>query len=76
MRSIALAIAFLIGLIAPAAAQKAEIETANGKWVAFFNKGDFDGVASLYTEDATALPPGLPMAKGRAAIEVMWQQPA
>jgi ketosteroid isomerase-like protein len=46
-------------LIAPAAAQKANIEAANAKWVEFFNKGDFDGVASLYTNDAVALPPGM-----------------
>jgi len=73
MRSIALAIAFLIGLIVPAIAQKAEIEAANGKWVAFFNKGDFAGVASLYTADATAFPPGSAMVKGRAAIGAMWK---
>jgi uncharacterized protein (TIGR02246 family) len=73
MRSVALAIAFLIGLIAPAAAQKAEIEAANAKWMDFFNKGDFDGVASLYTTDATALPPGSAMVKGRAAIGAMWK---
>jgi uncharacterized protein (TIGR02246 family) len=73
MRGIVIMIAFLIGLIAPAAAQKAEIEAANGKWVAFFNKGDFDGVASLYTADATAFPPGSGMVKGRAAIGAMWK---
>jgi len=73
MRSIALAIAFLAGLAAPAAAQKAEIEAANGKWVTFFNKGDFDGVASLYTADAIAFPPGSGMVKGRAAIGAMWK---
>jgi uncharacterized protein (TIGR02246 family) len=73
MRSIVLAIAFLAGLIAPAAAQKAEIEAANGKWVAFFNKGDFDGIASLYTADAIAFPPGSAMVKGRAAIGAMWK---
>ena len=73
MRSIALAIAFLVALIAPAAAQKAEIEAANAKWIAFFNKGDFDGVASLYTADATAFPPGSAMVKGRAAIGAMWK---
>jgi len=76
MRSITLAIAFLIGLIAPAAAQKAEIEAANAKWVAFFNKGDFDGVASLYTADAAAFPPGSAMVKGRAAISAMWKSMA
>jgi uncharacterized protein (TIGR02246 family) len=73
MRGIVLAIVFLAGLIAPAAAQKAEIEAANTKWVAFFNKGDFDGIASLYTADATAFPPGAAMVKGRAAIGRMWK---
>jgi len=46
MRRIALALVVLAGLIAPAAAQKAEIVAANAKWMDFFNKGDFDGVAS------------------------------
>jgi len=44
--------------------------------LSLFNKGDFAGVASLYTEDATAFPPGSPMAKGRAAIEAMWKKMA
>ena len=65
--------AFVVGLIAPASAQKAEIEAVNAKWIEFFNKGDFAGVASLYTTDATALPPGSAMVQGRAAIEVMWK---
>ena len=73
MRRIALAVVVLAGLAAPAAAQKTEIEAANAKWVAFFNKGDFEGVASLYTADATAFPPGSGMVKGRAAIGAMWK---
>ena len=73
MRLIALVVAVLTGLIAPAFAQRAEIEAVNAKWVDFFNKGDFAGVASLYTEDATAFPPGAGMMKGRAAIEAMWK---
>ena len=73
MRRTALAIDFLVGLIAPAAAQRAEIAAANAKWMEFFNKGDFDGVASLYTADATAFPPGSAMVKGRAAIGAMWK---
>jgi uncharacterized protein (TIGR02246 family) len=76
MRGIALAIAFLAGLVAPAVAQKAEIEAVNAKWVELFNKGDFDGVASLYTDDATAFPPGSGMVKGRAAIGAMWKSMA
>jgi hypothetical protein len=30
---------FVAGLIAPAFAQKAEIEAVNAKWIDFFNKG-------------------------------------
>jgi uncharacterized protein (TIGR02246 family) len=72
----ALVMMFLVGLSAPAFAQKAEIEAVNAKWVEFFNKGDFAGVASLYTRDATAFPPGSGMVKGRAAIEAMWKSMA
>jgi uncharacterized protein (TIGR02246 family) len=73
MRGTVLGIALLAALAPPAAAQQAEIAAANAKWIAFFNKGDFDGVASLYTADATAFPPGSAMAKGRAAIGAMWK---
>jgi uncharacterized protein (TIGR02246 family) len=73
MRRIALVVAFLAGLMAPAAAQKAEIEAVNAKWTEFFNKGDFDGIASLYTDDAAAFPPGSAMVKGKAAIGAMWK---
>jgi uncharacterized protein (TIGR02246 family) len=73
MRGIALVIAFLAGLIASAFAQKSEIEAMNAKWMELFNKGDFAGVATLYTEDAIALPPGSGMVKGSAAIGAMWK---
>jgi uncharacterized protein (TIGR02246 family) len=73
MRRITLAIAILAGLIGPALAQKAAIEAVNAKWMEFFNKGDFAGVASLYTDDATAFPPGSGMVKGNTAIGAMWK---
>jgi uncharacterized protein (TIGR02246 family) len=73
MRKMALVIIVLAGLSAPAIAQKAEIEAVNAKWIEFFNKGDFAGVASLYTDDATVFPPGSAMVKGRAAIEALWK---
>src|SRR2546427_1637294 len=76
MRSIALVIALVAALIAAAFAQKAEIEAVNAKWIDFFNKDDFAGVAALYTEDATAFPPGSGMVKGRAAIEAVWKRMA
>src|SRR5882724_12638866 len=73
MRSIVLVIALVAALVAPAFAQKAEIEAVNAKWIDFFNKGDFAGVASLYTEDASAFPPGSGIVKGSAAIGAMWK---
>ena len=76
MRGIALVIAFVVGLITPALAQKAEIEAVNAKWAEFFNKGDFAGVASLYTADANAFPPGSAMVQGGAAIGAMWKSMA
>ena len=73
MRRIALVIAFLITFGAPAVAQKAKIEAVNAKWMELFNKGDFEGIAQLYTADAIAFPPGSAMVKGRAAIGKMWK---
>jgi len=76
MRRMILGIALVIGLIAPAAAQKAEIDAVNAKWIEYFNKGDFAGIASLYTTDASAFPPGAAMVKGATAIGVMWKSTA
>jgi ketosteroid isomerase-like protein len=73
MRRIVVVITLAIWSIAPAFAQKAEIEAANTKWMEFFNKGDFAAIASLYTTDATAFPPGSPMVNGNAAIGAMWK---
>jgi hypothetical protein len=76
MRRSALMIAFVFGLMASASAQKAEIDAVNAKWIEFFNKGDFAGVAWLYTADATALPPGSTIVHGAAAIGAMWKSTA
>lgn len=73
MRWVALVFVTLAGLSAPVFAQKAEIEAVNAKWMAFFNKGDFAGITSLYTDDAFAFPPGAPMVKGNTAIGAMWK---
>ena len=47
MRKTILGIVFVVGLIVPALAQKAEIEAVNAKWTEYFNKGDFAGITSL-----------------------------
>ena len=73
MRTMALTLVFIAGLVSTAFAQKAEIEANNAKWLEFFKKGDFAGIASLYAEDAAAFPPGAGIVKGRDAIGKMWQ---
>jgi uncharacterized protein (TIGR02246 family) len=73
MRKLALVMIFLAWFNSLVFAQKAAIEEVNAKWVELFNKGDFTGVASLYTDDAVAFPPGSPMVKGKAAIGAMWK---
>jgi uncharacterized protein (TIGR02246 family) len=76
MRRVVLGIVLLLGLIAPASAQKAEIEAVNAKFVELFNKGDFAGLASIYAADATVFPPGAAMVKGTAAIAAFWKSTA
>jgi len=76
MRRILLISALAIAIVSPAIAQKAEIEAANKKFIEAFNKGDFAGIASLYADDATALPPGAGMVRGREAIGSMWKSTA
>jgi uncharacterized protein (TIGR02246 family) len=76
MRRSLLVTAFAIAVVSPAIAQKAEIEAGNKKFIQAFNKGDFAGVASLYAEDGTALPPGAAMVRGREAIGSMWKSAA
>jgi uncharacterized protein (TIGR02246 family) len=76
MPRILLVIALVTGVATSAVGQKAEIEAVNAKWIEFFNKGDFAGVASLYTEDAMAFPPGSAIVKGRAELVLMWKDMA
>jgi uncharacterized protein (TIGR02246 family) len=72
---VALLLFSLLAMTAAAQARdiKDDIDAANAKFVAAFNRGDAAGVAQFYAEQATALPPGAPMAKGRAAIRGFWQ---
>src|SRR5262245_47745809 len=64
----------LAGVATPALADiKADIEKVNAQFVELFAKGDGAGIGALYTEHATALPPGSEMVKGRPAIAAFWQ---
>jgi ketosteroid isomerase-like protein len=50
---------------------KAQIVANNAAWAAAANNGDAAGVAAMYTENATMVPPGQNSVRqvGRAAIE-------
>lgn len=58
------------------AQDKATIQSLNDQFVNAFNSGDMTAVSALYTEDATVLPPGAAMVKGRTAIQAFWKAAA
>jgi ketosteroid isomerase-like protein len=74
MKAALVAAALLIASV-PALAEdlKVEIQRDNDNFTQAFNKGDAAAVARMYTEHANALPPGAPIASGRAAIQTLWQ---
>jgi uncharacterized protein (TIGR02246 family) len=72
MKRIACAVAFCLAASAAVAQDKATIEKLNAAFEAAFAKGDAAALAGMYADDATVLPSGAPMAKGRAAIQAFW----
>lgn len=62
----------LLAGVAQARDLKPDIDAANQKFVAAFTKGDAAGIAALYTDRATVLPPGADMVTGREAIQKLW----
>lgn len=51
------------------AADEAQLRVEAPKWFDLWNKGDSNGVANLYAEDAIILYPGVPAVVGNAAIK-------
>jgi ketosteroid isomerase-like protein len=73
MRSLALAIPVLLfTATAHARDLKTEIDMANQKFGAAYDKGDAAAIARLYTPQATIFPPGADMATGRDDIQKVW----
>lgn len=75
-----------IGVIATAAAlatfaysvsaqpdPRSSIDAANRKFETLFNKGDAAGIANLYTADGEAFPPNTEVARGKDALQKLWQ---
>ena len=50
------------------AADKAKMQADATSWFDFLDKGDAEGMANLYAEDALLMPPGVAAMNGRAAI--------
>jgi ketosteroid isomerase-like protein len=74
----ALSVALLAGCakqpatpVVDTAADDAAIRAINPAWFQAHAAGDADAVAALYAEDASVAAPGLPPARGRAAIREM-----
>ena len=50
-----------------------QIQSRNDLFSEAVTRGDAAAVAALYTDDAWLLPPGAPMIRGKAGIEVFWK---
>ena len=51
-----------------------EIREVNNSFEECFGNSDAAAIASLYTNDATLMPPGLNFIKGTEAIKAFWQE--
>jgi uncharacterized protein (TIGR02246 family) len=49
------------------------VEKVIAQWEKYANTKDAAGLASLYAEDATLLPPGMPAIKGRQNIQKFFE---
>ena len=57
---------------ASSAQDEPAIAAANTRWLELIKAKDAAGVAQLYAEDGVVMPPNMPIAKGRAAIQKVW----
>jgi uncharacterized protein (TIGR02246 family) len=55
--------------IAMAADDAARIRAGTEAWIKAYNAGNADAITPLYAENAVVMPPGAPLARGRAAIK-------
>lgn len=55
------------------AAVRTTVDSLNTVFVEAFGTRDWDGIASVYAEDARILPPGAPMRQGRDSIRGFWR---
>ena len=73
MKFVSVGLVAYLAVAQPAIAQdKATIQKLDDEFIAAFNKGDYSAVAGMYSEDATLMPPGAEMIKGRPAIQAFW----
>jgi uncharacterized protein (TIGR02246 family) len=74
MRFTTFAIAALLVFSPVAAQDKATIEKLGQAYADAFNKGDFGALSAMYAEDASVLPPGSALIKGRSNIQAYMAQ--
>ena len=54
------------------AADEQVIRDLGERWVGLVRNKDAAAIAQLYTEDGALMPPNMPIAKGRPAIQQVW----
>ena len=55
--------------VATSAADREAVQAVNAAWFKAFNARDVDAITALYAEDAVVSAPGMPAARGTAAIK-------
>ncbi len=73
-RKVFLGILVALAMTGQAHAQSAEddIKAVDAMWVAAFQKGDIDTIASIYAPNGVLMPPNASTAEGREAVAAVW----
>ncbi len=72
MRAIVATVALVMSMGPCLAQEKTTIQAMENQLAKALMAGDGKAAAAAYAEDATLLPPGEPLVKGRADIEAYW----
>ncbi|HUH49538.1 MAG TPA: DUF4440 domain-containing protein [Mycoplana sp.] len=80
IRAIAFLVPLTIGIamaadmpVASSEADKQQIMKNDEAWLKAVAAKDPQAIAAFYAEDGTLLAPGMPIAKGRSAVEAAWK---
>ncbi len=63
----------MAAIAADTVADEQAIRANIGRWLELVRAKDAAAIAGLYTEDGAVMPPNMPLAQGREAVQQTWQ---